>query len=395
MRLASKILFSVIVFFASVAFVAQAPTVSAQSSGGSWDTEWESDWQGQETEQINTWRRYSSEIQQAIDALPDEPVQNLIIPVLGIEASDITPNFGDPRDGGTRTHEGLDILAPRNTPIISPTEAVVLRTGQGINSGTYVYTANPGGETFVYMHLESIAEGVAAGTVLVAEQVLGYVGNTGNASDGPTHLHFEIRKDGPTDPYPRLTQTLPAPASAAAARTSAENLPTGDLTIDSTGADVVELQKFLIAHSVGPAAERLARAGATGYFGTITGAALAEYQAAADITPAVGYYGPTTRAFIAADTEVQKTVADVQVDPSMFTRDLELGTVGEDVRALQQYLNENGFPVAATGAGSVGSETTYFGPLTRAALALFQKAHSIAPAAGYFGPITRAFVKAS
>jgi peptidoglycan hydrolase-like protein with peptidoglycan-binding domain len=55
-------------------------------------------------------------------------------------------------------------------------------------------------------------------------------------------------------------------------------------------------------------------------------------------------------------------------------------------------LNSVGFPVASRGAGSPGREVTRFGPLTRAALARFQKANGITPAVGFFGPITRARV---
>lgn len=77
-----------------------------------------------------------------------------------------------------------------------------------------------------------------------------------------------------------------------------------------------------------------------------------------------------------------------------FTTDLTLGSTGEAVRALQVYLNKKGFTVAASGAGSVGMESTYFGGLTRAALARYQASTGISPAAGYFGPITRAKVNA-
>jgi len=73
-----------------------------------------------------------------------------------------------------------------------------------------------------------------------------------------------------------------------------------------------------------------------------------------------------------------------------FTRDLQLGITGSDVRALQQYLNAHGYIVAVTGAGSLGNESIYFGTATRAALSRYQTAHGIAPAAGYFGPKTRA-----
>ena len=75
-----------------------------------------------------------------------------------------------------------------------------------------------------------------------------------------------------------------------------------------------------------------------------------------------------------------------------FTRNLTLGSTGADVKELQKFLNAKGFVVSASGAGSVGLESTYFGGLTKAALAKFQAANAISPAVGYFGPITRAKV---
>ncbi len=75
-----------------------------------------------------------------------------------------------------------------------------------------------------------------------------------------------------------------------------------------------------------------------------------------------------------------------------FTRDLTVGSTGADVKALQQFLNSHGAQVAASGTGAPGSESTYFGTLTKAALAKWQAANGVSPAAGYFGPITRAKV---
>lgn len=72
-----------------------------------------------------------------------------------------------------------------------------------------------------------------------------------------------------------------------------------------------------------------------------------------------------------------------------FTKDLTLGSKGADVKCLQQGLNASGYPVAATGAGSPGNETEYFGALTKAALGKWQAANNVSPPAGYFGPITR------
>lgn len=79
---------------------------------------------------------------------------------------------------------------------------------------------------------------------------------------------------------------------------------------------------------------------------------------------------------------------------SSFTRDLTVGSTGDDVKALQVFLNTHGAVIAATGAGSPGMESMYFGGLTKAALAKWQAANAIAPAAGYFGPKTRAAISA-
>lgn len=73
-----------------------------------------------------------------------------------------------------------------------------------------------------------------------------------------------------------------------------------------------------------------------------------------------------------------------------FSRDLTLGSQGDDVRCLQQYLNSTPYKVAESGPGSPGNETTYFGPLTQAAVAAWQAANGVYPAAGYFGSSSRA-----
>jgi len=73
-------------------------------------------------------------------------------------------------------------------------------------------------------------------------------------------------------------------------------------------------------------------------------------------------------------------------------RNLYHGIYGDDVKELQRYLNSIGYEVAEDGFGSVGNETTFFGSLTRSALARFQNDNDINPPKGYFGPITRTFL---
>lgn len=398
-------------------------------------------------QQIQGYRQQSNDFQQKISALGNTANASVLMPILfGVGAKDISPNFGDPRSGN-RTHEGEDIMAVKGTPIVSPTPAVVLHTGVGDTEGNYVYTANPGGETFVYMHLDHIGEGVVSGLVLKQGSLIGYVGNTGNASGGPAHLHFEIYNSSgtPVDPFPRLTGelslqekisalstiltqtsdsttlarflvtnfrgtfiaalaaniTLPMsiidalaaiPATTVSASTGG-SLPAGDLDIGSSGDTVITLQKYLIQAASGVAATRLAGVGATGYFGVITKAALIEYQVAVGISPISGYYGPITRAFIAAHPlgTSQSTTSNNSTtsNTAALTRDLYQSISGEDVRTLQKLLNDNGYTVASTGSGSPENETTYFGPATEAAVIKFQIAHGISPAVGYVGPLTR------
>jgi peptidoglycan hydrolase-like protein with peptidoglycan-binding domain len=100
--------------------------------------------------------------------------------------------------------------------------------------------------------------------------------------------------------------------------------------------------------------------------------------------------------FASSNPALCKYVSDITPTSTtskyLFKRSLESGSKGDDVKALQKFLNANGYIVAKSGSGSKGSETTTFGPATKSALIKFQKAKGITPALGYFGPLTRGVV---
>jgi len=159
-----------------------------------------------------------------------------------------------------------------------------------------------------------------------------------------------------------------------------------NLDIGSEGADVTALQTLLIEQG------HLAAGNAVGYFGPLTRAAVERFQQAHGISPVSGYVGPLTRMQLSGSTASALPVAAVEPTTS-FGRDLDLGMTGEDVQALQQYLNNHGFKIADSGPGSPGNETTMFGYATKAALQRLQEARGVLPASGYFGPRTRAVIE--
>jgi len=128
----------------------------------------------------------------------------LALPVEGVERARVADTWGQARSEG-RSHEGTDIFAARGTPVYSATEGYVVRAGTNRLGGTIVFVVGPGGIRYYYAHLERIADGMEFGTKVTRDTVLGFVGNTGNASGTPPHLHFGMYgRSGPENPYPLL-----------------------------------------------------------------------------------------------------------------------------------------------------------------------------------------------
>jgi murein DD-endopeptidase MepM/ murein hydrolase activator NlpD len=128
----------------------------------------------------------------------------LRLPVERSKPASIQSFFGDSRDGGRRTHHGVDIFARRGTPVIAAADGIVSSVGTNGLGGNVVWIARPGRrEMHYYAHLDQ--QLVKPGTLVEAGEVIGTVGNTGNANRTAPHLHFGIYSaGGPVDPLPYI-----------------------------------------------------------------------------------------------------------------------------------------------------------------------------------------------
>lgn len=136
---------------------------------------------------------------------------SLGFPVPGLDVKAVRSRFGVDRDAGRRRHHGLDIFAPRGTPVVALVDGYA-RPGTNELGGNVVWlTDTRRSRNLYYAHLDRWAfEEDAA--VRVGD-TLGYIGNTGNARTTPPHLHFGIYDNGPVDPFPFLAPDDPEPPS--------------------------------------------------------------------------------------------------------------------------------------------------------------------------------------
>lgn len=124
--------------------------------------------------------------------------------------------FGTARDGGDRLHQGGDLFAPKMSPVLATAAGWVSAIDWSPSAGFYIDVTHSGGWRSRYLHLNNdtpgtddglgfgLAEGIAVGTSVAAGQMIGYVGDSGNAEGSSPHLHFELRMPDwtPVNPYP-------------------------------------------------------------------------------------------------------------------------------------------------------------------------------------------------
>lgn len=317
-------------------------------------------YEGQSEGEVKGWWSRSSDFRDSIDDLDDDILEDVPMPILfGITPLNMTRNFGDPRSGG-RKHEGLDIMAPKGALVVSPSDAVVLRTGFGDSAGNYVYTANPGGETFVYMHLDEIAD-IDEGDELNRGDLIGYVGNTGNATGGSPHLHFEIvdEDENPTDPYPRITVIFPL----------ADKIEYLEKIID----DADDEEEFV---------EKMVAMYRKDFNLAITNNI--ELPELVDNEMKKSGVVATAPVKTSVATSVPVAVSNSAIIPMV---NLTIGAKGSNVVSLQKFLISKN----VGSAGKIKADGS-FGPMTQKALAEYQASVGIKPSAGYYGSITRAYI---
>ena len=136
----------------------------------------------------------------------------LAFPVKNGSNRDIQSHWGVAREGGLRKHEGVDIFNKKGTPILAVEDGKIARVGTNHLGGKVVWQRlGMFGQSIYYAHLDSQA--VSTGQTVKKGDIVGFMGNTGNAKTTPSHLHFGIYTgSGAIDPilYILKRDTIPA-----------------------------------------------------------------------------------------------------------------------------------------------------------------------------------------
>jgi murein DD-endopeptidase MepM/ murein hydrolase activator NlpD len=119
----------------------------------------------------------------------------LIVPVAGVQASQLVDTWGQARAEGTREHHAIDIMAARGTPVLAAAAGTVEKLFESKDGGhtIYVRRTDPAWVDY-YAHLDSYAPDLREGVVIRQGQPIGAVGSTGDASPEAPHLHYEIKR---------------------------------------------------------------------------------------------------------------------------------------------------------------------------------------------------------
>ena len=196
---------------------------------------------------------------------PNGPALRDIVFPVGVEVS-FSDTFGAPRGGGTRSHEGQDLMAPKMTPLVATTDGVVswLRWSNAGNAGNMLVLRDSAGWEYWYIHMnndtpgtddaknrydKAFADGIRDGQRVKAGEVIGYVGDSGNAENTGSHVHFEMH-DPDGNPVNSFNTLAHAELRVRTAAQIAADRPSGNLeTVTRSGSSVTLGGWGLDAHS--------------------------------------------------------------------------------------------------------------------------------------------------
>lgn len=162
-----------------------------------------------------------------------------VFPVFGDVS--FTDDYGAPR-AGTGWHQGNDLFADTGTPLLAVADGTLDRVGVNTLGGNRLWLTDTAGNKFYYAHLSAYAPGTVNGARVRAGQVIGFVGNTGQAITTPPHLHFEIHPGGgdSVNPYPYLVAWQRGAPVARAFRAAEQT--TGSAPAPAAGAVLVAVE---------------------------------------------------------------------------------------------------------------------------------------------------------
>lgn len=141
---------------------------------------------------------------------------SLAYPIKAPGKNHIQSFWGDARDAGVRKHEGIDMFAPKRTPVVAAADGRVTRVNEN-NLGGKVVWMRPYDKDYVlyYAHLDE--QLVTDGQAVKTGDTLGLMGNTGNAKYTAPHLHFGIYgPGGAVDPFPFVNPVIRTPPAITA-----------------------------------------------------------------------------------------------------------------------------------------------------------------------------------
>ena len=146
---------------------------------------------------------------QTIQAKHDSFLRNLVFPVQHVMAH-FYDDWGEIRGNGNRVHEGIDIRAPKGAPVVAIADGKINTISYSDSSGYYIAIDHENGWLSLYVHLNddiegndnlggketAFAENIYLGAEVVAGQIIGFLGDSGNAEGTVPHVHFEVRYMG-------------------------------------------------------------------------------------------------------------------------------------------------------------------------------------------------------